>query len=145
MLGLLELINLGDPDVNNGGAAGIFTGTTWPNTDFALSGGTNLLKPAEGSAWLSSMPAELDTTFAVLHSGTTATVDLGDTFAANTTYALCFTQFRRDDLAGDEITAKILTTGGTELASETFAAVTTTAPSSRRQPCAPSSRISPAS
>ena len=121
-----ELINLGDADVLDGGAAGVFTGSTWPNTDFVLSGAVNLLKPAGGSAWLSPVPAALDTTFAALHSGVTATVDLSDTFDANTTYTLTFTQFRRDDIAGDEVTAKILTTGGTELASQTFATVAAT-------------------
>ena len=121
-----EEIFLGDPDVINGGAAGVLTGSTWPNTDFVLSGAVNLLKPAASSSWLDPVPVALDTTFAVLFGGVTATVDMADTFDANTTYTLTFTHFRRDDQAGGSLTAKILTTGDTELKSELFAAVATT-------------------
>ena len=117
----------GTTDMASGGAHGIFTANTFGNlTSFSLNGTCNLLRPSGSSAWLNPVPAELGTTFAVLHTGTSATADLTDTFADNTTYTLTFTHFRRDDLNGDSITAQIMTTGGTVLATDTFAAVTTT-------------------
>ncbi len=115
---------------STGVADGTFAPTDWPTTAFSpLSpvGGGNLLNPpGTGSAWLNPVPAELGEVFAVLHSGATATADLTDTFAPDTTYTLTFTHFRRDDLAGDEVTAKILTAGGLELASADFAAIALT-------------------
>ena len=120
-----EKINIGGPDVLNAGAAGFFTSGSWPTApEFQFSGTLNLLKPAAGSAWLDPLPAALGTTFAVLHSGITATANPSETFADNTTYSLTFKHFRRDDLDGSALTVKILTASGIELASETMPAVT---------------------
>ncbi len=120
-----EKINIGEPDVHPDGDEGIFTHASWPSADeFQLNGAANLLKPAVGSVWLDPLPAEFETTFAVLHSGITATADLNETFADKATYSLTFTHFRRDNLDGSALTAKILTASGIELASETMPAVT---------------------
>lgn len=126
-----EELQPSDPDVVDGGTAGIFTGATWPTAPaFTLSGGANLLKPTtSGSPWLDPVPAALDTTFAVLHSGISATITLTETFANNATYELSFTHFSRDDtgiVSPDAITAKILAADDTELTSQEFPAVTTT-------------------
>lgn len=103
---------------------GSFTNTTWANSAFTLDNGGNLLRPnPTASAWLNPMPAELGTTFAVIHSGSTATADVGVNFLDNTVYTLTFTQFKRDDTADESITALIATTGGSVLQSDTFAAV----------------------
>ena len=120
----------GVTDAVGGGADGVFTATTWPGAAFTLSGAANLMRPSATSAWLSPLPLapepELDSTFAVLHSGVTATADLGNVFVDNTEYTLSFTHFRRDDLTGEAVTAQIMTTGGTVLASIPFGAVPTT-------------------
>ena len=115
-----------------GVADGAFALNHWPGTAFTGSGGTagitgNILNPAgTGNAWLNPVPPALGEIFGVLHSGATQTADLTETFAADATYTFEFTQFRRDDLAGDVVTAKILTTGGLELASADFAAIALT-------------------
>jgi len=116
----------GTTDVVSGGGNGIFTATTWGNlTSFTHTADTNLLRPSGSSAWLNPVPAALGTTFAMMHSSNTATADLTDTFADNTTYTLTFTHFRRDDVAGDSVTAQIMN-GASVLATDTWAAVTAT-------------------
>jgi len=86
---------------------------------------SNVLNPGGGNAWLSPVPAGIGT-FGVLFNEAEATVDLVDTFEDNMIYTLTFTQFRRDDIQGDEVTAEIRTTGGMVLKSESFAAITDT-------------------
>lgn len=125
-----EELQLSDPGVIDGGASGIFTGSTWPTApEFVLTGAANLLKPAVSSTWLSPVPAALGTTFATLHSGISATITLTENFADNATYELSFTHFSRDDtgvVSPDAITAKILAADGTVLVSTEFPAVPTT-------------------
>ena len=105
-----------------------YTLAGWAETsDFTFLGeGANLLRPGpSGNGWLSPMPSELGTTFATLHAGTTATIDLDEVFLANTTYTLTFTNFRRDDTGGSGITGRIATASG-NLASVAFGSVDTT-------------------
>lgn len=115
---------------STGIADGTFDGGAgWAGSAFTLDVNNrgNLLNPnGTGNGWLNPVPSELGEIFATLHSGGTGTADLGAVFVDNLTYTLAFTHFRRDDLAGDSVTARIMTTGGDILASEAFAAVTTT-------------------
>ena len=93
------------------------------------SGGLNQLNPAatgDTAAWLNPVPPALGDVFATIHSLGSAAITLGDTYVAGTTYTLQFTHFRRDDIPGDDITARILTGTGTELAAMTFSAVAST-------------------
>ena len=118
-------INSGDPGTNTR-PDGVFSGYTsgWLNTPFTGNG--NSIKPAAGSAWLNPVPAALGTTFGTLWGGSTQTTPVGSNFQAETQYTLSFTHFRRDDLVGDSVTASIMTTGGTTLATQTFGAVANT-------------------
>ena len=101
----------GTTDLAGSFPAGSFTNTTWANSAFTLDIGGNLLRPnPTSSPWLNPIPAALGTTFAVIHSDSTATADVGVNFADNTIYTLTFTQFKRDDIADESPECKKLAT-----------------------------------
>jgi len=107
-------------------ADGTFTSGSWGPQ---FTGGSNLLNPAATgptAAWLNPVPPLLGEIFGTLQAGGTATANLTDAFVDNTTYTLSFTHFKRDDLVGDAVTARIIDANtGSILASNVFPALTT--------------------
>ncbi len=102
------------------------TAPTWVGTEtdpaFVPTGGSSHLMNIAGKTWINPVPEEIGKIVAVMFSGGTRTVDLTDTYAANTTYALSFLQGYRSGLSGAGVTVSIGLNGAT-LASDTFDAV----------------------
>ena len=110
--------------VGNGSApAWIGTETTPPFVE-TVAGGDHLMN-GKGKTWVNPIPGEMGYIFAVMYAGGTRTVDLTDTYAADTVYTLTFLQGRRSDLSGAPVTVSIGLDDDTVLASDTFATVET--------------------
>jgi hypothetical protein len=112
--------NFEDTGVADGGFVAGWRGTSF---NFLPSASGYLLNPMEGdNPWLNPVPVEFGATIATLPQGAQALLDTGEEFVEGQVYELTFTQFRRDDMAGLEVTASI---GDIDrpLASMTFEAV----------------------
>ena len=112
-------------DFEDSTATGTGLVTGWPSTDFSIV--SNMFEAAVAGLATATDGTTLGDNFGLSTNGGQATVDLGSvsglTFADITTYTLSFSHFGRDGHGGDEVTATIMTSGGSVLATETFALV----------------------
>ena len=104
------------------------TAPTWVGTEtdppfVSTGGGSHLMNPSESKPWVWPVPGEMGDIFVVMYNGGTRTVDLTNTFAANTTYTLSLIQGYRSGLDGAGVTISIMASDGAPLASDTFDAV----------------------
>jgi len=101
---------------------GIYSAGWLAPWDHKGSAGGNVLRPVVGRAWKAQVPPALGAQFGVLSSGNQY-MDLNETYQANTLYTLTFTQFRRDNLKGAGVHARLMTTADDRVADVVFDAV----------------------
>jgi len=100
----------------------------WPSTDFTGAANGNELNTANYFGTAPTVPAAagLGGAFGIVNRGQTFRTTLtGESFANNTVYTLTFDHFKRNDVDGDAVEARIMTASGLILAETEFAAVTT--------------------